>query len=61
MKRKIRYIGLILAVLFMITGCTTAQAYTFDVETGDMIRVELNTTGGYDLSSEVPFTISRGD
>ncbi len=59
MKKKIISLAMIFSVLLMITGCTSNKAYTFTVETGDKIKVELDTTDGYDLSSDLPFTISK--
>lgn len=44
-------------ILFVLTGCTTSKSYTFDVETGDKIEVKLNTTDGYDITSDLPFSI----
>ena len=45
--------------LLILTGCTTNKSYTYSVETGDKIKIELNTTDGYDMSSSLPFTISK--
>ena len=49
-----------MVMLLTLTGCTKNKSYTFTVETGDKIKVVLNTTDGYDLSSDLPFTISKG-
>lgn len=46
-------------MLLTLTGCTKSKSYIFSVETGDKIEVKLNTTDGYDLSSDLPFTISK--
>lgn len=51
------------AVAVSSAGCSganveTSKSYTFHVETGDTVRVELDTTGGYDISSDLPFTVS---
>ncbi len=59
MKNKIKVIGIILCTILIMTGCTTSKAYTYDVETGDRIKIELNTTEGYDISSDLPFVISK--
>ena len=45
----------------LLTACSntkSSKAYTFTVDNGDKIKVALNTEDDYDLSSEVPFTIS---
>ncbi len=44
----------------MVTGCSTSShmAYTYSVDTGDDIRVGLDTKDGYKLSPDVPFVVS---
>ena len=44
---------------FVLTGCTSFKSYTYNVDTGDQIELRLDTTGGYDISSDLPFTISK--
>lgn len=46
--------------LSMMTGCNdnSTKAYTFSVDNGDSIKVSLNTMDNYDISSELPFTIT---
>lgn len=39
----------------------TSKSYTFKVNTGDMIKVELNTKDKYNLTSDVPFDILQDD
>lgn len=63
MKRSIIVVSLLMCVLFCFAGCgnagnlSTRKAYTFKVDTGDQIKIEIDTTDGYDLTSEVPFEI----
>jgi len=59
MKRKLRLFLLAIVAIFLVTGCTTSKSFTYTVTTGDKIKVELNTTDGYDISSNVPFEISK--
>lgn len=59
MKKALLSLILLCTFMFTLTGCNTAKSYTFDVETGDKIKIELNTTDGYDLSSSLPFTVSK--
>jgi hypothetical protein len=59
--KKIASILSIIFVLVLLTGCTTSKSYTYNVETGDKVKIELNTTNGYDLTSKLPFTIYKGD
>ena len=57
--KKISFIIASLVVLLTACQFTTSKSYTFDVDTGDQIEVSLDTTGGFDLSATVPFTISQ--
>lgn len=59
MKKALLSLILLCTFMFTLTGCNMAKSYTFDVETGDKIKIELNTTDGYDLSSSLPFTVSK--
>lgn len=67
MKKNILVLLLSLCLIFAFSGCDSTQdggakthkAFTFSVDTGDKIRVELDTTGGYDLTSDLPFEISQ--
>ena len=44
----------------LFTACTSnsSKAYTFSIDNGDKIKIQLNTADNYDLSSDLPFTIS---
>ncbi|MEI3530406.1 MAG: hypothetical protein V8Q75_04970 [Bacilli bacterium] len=59
MKKAFMPLAIIGIMLLTLTGCTKNKSYTFTVETGDKIKIQLNTTDGYDLSSDLPFTISK--
>lgn len=61
MKKFLKYVIASLLFSILITGCTTTKSYTFKVETGDKIKVELKTNDNYDINSEVPFTISKDE
>ena len=56
---------LLVAMMFAAYGCgsaTTSKAYTFSVETGDEIKIELDTSDGHKLSQEDgTFTVSKDD
>lgn len=48
-------------MICLLTACSntkSSKAYTFTVDNGDKVKVALNTEDNYDLSSDVPFTIS---
>ena len=59
MKKVLRTLVLFAILTLTLTGCTTSKSFTWTITTGDKIKVELDTTGGYDLSSEIPFVISK--
>lgn len=57
--KKVMGILMIGIMIVSLTGCTTNKSYTYTVETGDKVKITLNTTDGYDLSSDLPFTILK--
>lgn len=63
MKRKFKFAALILAILTVLCGCTVSKtkesSLTFDVNTGDRVKVTLNRIDGYKMDSKVPFTVSK--
>lgn len=62
MKSNLLILGFIIIVSLCGCASTTAKktvAYTYSVETGDNIVVELDASGNYGLSSEIPFEISH--
>ncbi len=66
MKKSISVFMLILSLAFVFFGCSTQdggiktyKAFTFSVSTGDKVHIELDTTDGYDITSDLPFEISQ--
>ncbi|MGN0272558.1 MAG: hypothetical protein ACI4DL_07360 [Lachnospiraceae bacterium] len=51
-KMKFLAIPLLLAVILSACSGKTSKSYTFRVETGDSIKVELDTSEDYDLEQE---------
>ena len=52
----------ILSIMILFVGCgnaKTSKTYTFNVETGDSVKVKLDTSDKYNITSEVPFEISQ--
>ena len=47
--------------MLLAAGCTSSKTVTYNVETGDSISIKLDTSEGYDISTDVPFTISQND
>lgn len=59
MKKVFMCLAVVGVMLMAFTGCTTTKSFTYSVETGDSIKVTLDTSDGYDLSSDLPFTVSK--
>lgn len=58
-KIKITILSILLLVVVTACGCTTWKSFTYNVKTGDKIKVQLKTGNGYNISSDVPFKISK--
>ena len=63
-KRKYWIVLVMLAVMALCCGCgksnlQTSQSYTYDVATGDKIKITFQTTEGYVVSPDNPFIISK--
>ncbi len=60
-KKALLPLAALIGALLLMVGCTfkTSIGYTFSVDTGDQIKVTLDTTDKYSMTSEVPFTISH--
>lgn len=64
MKQRNNSISFLLCVVLLcFTACgkgnlKTFKAYDFKVDTGDSVRVELENTDGYNITSDIPFEIS---
>ena len=61
MKKVFMSLTIVGIMLLALTGCTTTKSYTFKVETGDEIEVKLNTNDGYDITSDLPFSILKDE
>lgn len=61
MKKMLLALTALLCVLFTAVGCTTSSSmtYLFTVDNGDKIVIEMDTTGKYKMTSDVPFVISN--
>lgn len=62
MKKRVSiFIVLILVCGAMLSACSTtaSKSATFDVDTGDRIKISVNAKAGYDLTMEVPFAITK--
>lgn len=59
MKKNIIKVCMVFMMMFLLVGCTTKKIVTFEVQTGDKIKVELNTKDKYDITVNVPFSIMK--
>jgi len=59
MKKLLSLLIFVAVMVLTLTGCTTSKSFTWDVTTGDKIKIKVDTTGGYDITSDLPFTISK--
>src|SRR5690554_6890103 len=62
MKKRLVYVFAILSMMILFVGCgnaKTSKTYTFNVETKDSVKVKLDTSDKYNVTSEVPFEISQ--
>lgn len=59
LKKAAVYLLSIALVLTVLTGCETSMAFTFSIDNGDSIKVSLDTSDKYKISSDVPFEISQ--
>lgn len=57
--KTLKTVALLILTVFLMTGCSTYKAYTFDVETGDSVKVKLETSSGYDISLADNFNITK--
>lgn len=47
-----------MVLLLSLAGCNSSKAFTYSVETGDSVKVSLDTSDKYDMTSDLPFAIS---
>lgn len=60
MRKKILNVLPLLMIIFILVGCgsSTYVSYTYDLDTGDKIKITLDTSDGYEMEGEIPFVIS---
>lgn len=62
MKKQYRCFCAVLLCILCLTGCGnvhTSITYTFSVSTGDSVDIKFDTTGDYQITSDLPFEISQ--
>ncbi len=61
-KKQVRYLCIATVLLFCLAGCGsvhTYMTYTYSVNTGDSVDLKFDTTNGYQITSDIPFEISK--
>lgn len=60
MKKMLAALVALVCVLTVLAGCTTSSSmsYTYSVDNGDSVKVTLDTSDKYRISSKLPFTIT---
>ena len=63
LKRVLSVAALAVCLAALLTACSTesSKTYTYAVDNGDNIDITVDTEQDYDITSDVPFTISCGD
>lgn len=69
MKKKGLFItiGIIIAVIIVVgivllfTKLNSKLSYTYEVNTGDKVVLTLNTSNGYSMTSDMPFSITKDE
>lgn len=65
MKKILKSAALAVFAVILLCGCTVTKtkesSLTFNVTTGDQIKVTLNRIDGYKMDSKSPFTVSKDD
>ena len=64
MKNLLKKLSCMVLIVGVVIGCcacstNSSKAYTFKVDTGDQVKVELNTADGYDITSDLPLLYQR--
>ena len=62
MKKKVlTLLAAVVTTTAILAGCsvTKTKSLTYEVETGDNIKVTLDTSDGYSIQSDLPFTITK--
>lgn len=61
MKKFITSLLILFLSIFLLTGCTKNLSYTFNVETGDRIKITLDTTDKYSMNTKSPINFTKED
>lgn len=57
--RKLIYLITLLTLIMCLTGCR--KSCTYDVTTGDKIKISIDTSNNYNMSDELPINFTKSD
>lgn len=62
MKKRISIVmtAVIISVM-MLAGCSADKSVTYNVDTGDSVKITVDAKAGYNISMELPFTVTKDD
>lgn len=52
---------IVVSVILILGKVNSKLSYTYEVNTGDKISLILSTSGGYSMTSDMPFSITKDD
>lgn len=60
MKKIVSLVAAVLCIATLLVGCNGSSTfgYVFEIDNGDKIGVKVDISGGYSVTSDVPFAIS---
>lgn len=61
-RKQVHCLCIAIVLLFCLAGCGsvhTYMTYTYSVNTGDSVDLKFDTTNGYQITSNIPFEISK--
>lgn len=60
-EKMIACVVSMICIVALVAGCTTRSsvAFTYNINNGDSVKVSVDTSDKYRLSSDLPFTISH--
>ena len=59
--RKILFYALIVVIVFILCGCGNTDTTIYEVFTGDNVKITIDKSDGYNISSDNNFIISKKD
>lgn len=59
MKKLFSTIFLAVCMMITLAACSSETGYTYTVDTGENVHISVPTDAGYNISANVPFTITK--